>query len=776
MSERSLLKLAEAGVVGSDRNFERSFANLAHVHVRSKAPMLTKYEVGFQVIDKNEDYSRAVGVIGYKIGTQLAYVPVFFDNGELKGSELLYLKGADIFVPLEQNWVNYLINRQSPPLGKTETRNLSQLGVISPDLSPLRGYLRKYAEWLRPGLPGLAWAAQPRNLLKAYQGYEVTLPSLVRRHVKAAECLVALCDRSPTLAAQIGKYYGTDLIRDAIRLAKSAHSLLAPDPPKAPQVKSGSILSDDSRPQQDLEIFVYTPGEQPKGLTEKEAQSLKRKGIYIRDRRDNRSKLYTLQESLTLENPTETSFYQVLLAPDNFKRCLVVVQPIHRVGKVSATVVVQLDSGDRKKWSYTRTGEIWVASRDDKAFENWIRRQRKAKTLETGKYYLLVGPNGDATAPFKVEFENSADNTSSTYKVLWYGTHYRNDTWAAKDRPAPGRATDYYAVIENVGRRERIGGDGMPVNMSAATRGMITIGRLKGNKFLIREDIIYAPEGAVAVPLAGIDEMDPENYPQDKKPGDRNMVFGTPAELQYSLHKSAETLKLYADDMDVWINDRRMSRKAGLIQLVRDYGLSEKSASLAIQKAQQKRGVRFFLKRAQGGGILSESEVTAPVPQDYADRGTDNFMNADYPTNSTVREAVPYEMPFPAGPPPKSIAEPPAQLVQQLEQAANTGQTELFDTSMLSAMVDLSGEKRIVDDAIPPMMKGMNAIGRTLFNMYWHRQIFEERFGEKDLVELEDALQSAFDQVGKVVLKLRQRTVDTFDLDDVDVDIENIEE
>jgi len=53
---------------------------------------LLDYEVGFQLMDRNDDNTKAVGVFGFKIGSQWLYCPVFFLNGDLKGTELLYIK------------------------------------------------------------------------------------------------------------------------------------------------------------------------------------------------------------------------------------------------------------------------------------------------------------------------------------------------------------------------------------------------------------------------------------------------------------------------------------------------------------------------------------------------------------------------------------------------------------------------------------------------------------------------------------------------------------
>ena len=132
----------------TDSNFERSFADLAYARLKDRAKMLLPYLIGFQLVDKDDEGSHAVGVFGFKMGKQWIYAPMFFINGELKGYELLYLKDQDKFVPLDEEWVSYVLNRKPRQLGEEETTPRDRLGLRQPDFnifvrSPLLG--SKYA-------------------------------------------------------------------------------------------------------------------------------------------------------------------------------------------------------------------------------------------------------------------------------------------------------------------------------------------------------------------------------------------------------------------------------------------------------------------------------------------------------------------------------------------------------------------------------------------------------------------------------------------------------
>src|SRR5665213_3602638 len=77
--EPGRIKLADIGG-DQETGFEQSFASLAYAYLRDKAPRLLDYVVGFQLVDRNEDNTKAVAVFGFKVGKQWLYAPVFFLN------------------------------------------------------------------------------------------------------------------------------------------------------------------------------------------------------------------------------------------------------------------------------------------------------------------------------------------------------------------------------------------------------------------------------------------------------------------------------------------------------------------------------------------------------------------------------------------------------------------------------------------------------------------------------------------------------------------------
>jgi hypothetical protein len=120
----SLIK--DADIESPDEaQLESDFASMAFVFLRDRAPGLMAYLLGFEVVDREEDGSRAVGIFGFKISGEYYYVPAFFVNQQVKGMDLLFSKKTNSFTPLRETWINHLLDKSTLQLG--EGRNNKKL-------------------------------------------------------------------------------------------------------------------------------------------------------------------------------------------------------------------------------------------------------------------------------------------------------------------------------------------------------------------------------------------------------------------------------------------------------------------------------------------------------------------------------------------------------------------------------------------------------------------------------------------------------------------------
>ena len=116
---------------------EKNLSEIAFASLAEKTPALMDYYLGFDLVEKNDQGTRAAGIMGFKIGKQLVYVPIFFLNGKIKGTEVMYLKNADIFVNNSEQWVNYVIGQAQGDTGEAKTPDKShpEAGEVAKALS-----------------------------------------------------------------------------------------------------------------------------------------------------------------------------------------------------------------------------------------------------------------------------------------------------------------------------------------------------------------------------------------------------------------------------------------------------------------------------------------------------------------------------------------------------------------------------------------------------------------------------------------------------------------
>lgn len=108
----------------NDLDVEKAFSDQASGFVENKVGDLMKdaYRVGFEIVKKNDENTRIVGIFAFKVDKSLIFAPVFFINGEIKGP-LLYRCEQKKFVPATKEWGNYLVESMEIKEGRGRSMN-----------------------------------------------------------------------------------------------------------------------------------------------------------------------------------------------------------------------------------------------------------------------------------------------------------------------------------------------------------------------------------------------------------------------------------------------------------------------------------------------------------------------------------------------------------------------------------------------------------------------------------------------------------------------------
>lgn len=780
--------IKQADLGDSEASFEQAMASLAHATLSDKAPKLTPYSMGFQLMKKNEEGTRAVGIQAYKVAEQWLFVPIFFINGAIKGSELLYIKNQDLFVPLQDDWIDYILGRQPLALGDGVDRNLSRLGVQSPHLYQLTRPPLKYASadapWRRrvfedfaylavtspqfpgPDVPGFLKAAGHRGrraLLQLCASYPALVPAIDRFYpdllTKQAFERWALGDAPRHYLASMKVDKQIEHGEDAWETAGRFHRYGKKVPDKRKSLldlmagegeRTGNA---DKVPEKTTKVAARAL-DRPGGTdiqdfgAEERRTLLKQRYVVRDDRNDNEVAMaYDTVTPLKLLNPDRTNLYEILVRPDRFVRCLVIARPVSREGRNEFCTVVDLAT---KRWVNLHASRVWALSEATReSFQDFYDKLENGE-LRKDSTVMLITPSGQATVPFRVaKVWGDADAKDGSFTVdAWY-----ND-YAAHGRDRP----EYYVFR---GSRRFTPDEIYPVSskirFTGRPGGMITR-HLQGEVWMPQDYKVIVLEPADRLDAAGDSVGDgtagAHSEPQPLEPGDL-------ADVQLLIQGHTYPLRVSIRGKDVTIDEARQpSKEAAVVELVTRHNLREKTALAILAKAQATGSAVVRIKKADNANYI-DSAPNAP-PQRELEFNTDPLTGGTYPAQFSTAWEEPvtditsrYRGSEHLNPmiPPDHVA------LQNVMRAVQTGEKEVFDTAMLGTLLRMTNDDNLIDRHLGNILKGMSALGRVLFAFYWHQDIFAERYGKSDLPEIEDGLRNAFDACGRIALELKDKQV-----------------
>jgi hypothetical protein len=778
--DRTNTKVAEIGGRGDDTAFEQAFSNLAHAYLRDSAPKLLEHEIGFQLLDRNRENTKAVGVFAFKLGSMWLYAPVFFLNGDLKGHELLYIKNQDMFVPLKENWVNYLVNRKPSILGSGIDKNLTQFGQRQPDFTQLSRSPAKFGS-AQPTLKEMMTAVMPTlaktatmNTAAAFEelGHKLNLAAFLKQAgLQTIAALIKTCQHAPQIAQAIDEFHGLDVIKEAIATANARAA-------EASAVKRASVLSDapeTPKAESSLKVVTYDATVQqglPPGHTEEDQEKLLRDGVLILDQRDrdNVSVPYQIQVEKKLFNPTESGLYHVLVKPGDFEKCYIAVYPQGPAKRSDFVTVVRIDG--TPEWINTRADHVFCLSRvEGDEFDTWFDGLSDATSAGRSGRYMAISKRGDATVPFRVLREYGETEFGGTAYEVHMEDHSK---FPPRGSISPCCYTD-------------------PLNYDKYRDGVrIHLNGKGGRSLRASMGDIFVPEGFKLLKCApGEDDVaNAEAGGQDAcgcgESDNPPLMPGNLADAQLSLMQKLGSVTLYHNGTEVEIHspkkqliEKELSEKQALVSLVSRHGLREDAARDVLGKAKARRKFAFHVKYANpyGSPMMIQNAPTAPADPGPV-MGGETIMGTSIPTQLGIDVGVPVPG-MSASQTDRSVYNPNTELdqktISRVLDAAQTGQREVFDTAMIGTMLRAVRDDGLVDRYMGELTKGLDKLGRILFMFYWHGDRFADRYGKADMPELEDSLRNAFEMLGDVILFLKQKTIEPYPEEDAqDVDLSSV--
>ncbi|MDO4568795.1 MAG: hypothetical protein Q4D38_00245 [Planctomycetia bacterium] len=715
------LKKAYLGGEGNDLSFEQMFAKIAFTYIQDKAPSLLRYAQGFQVVERNEDDTKALGVMGFSINGLQLYAPVFYAGGEIKGHELLRLVDQNLWIPLKEAWLHEIFRTQPISIGSPVER--PEKGMREPDLDLLAVPPFKHAsvrqieafckrlvdypntELTKKACKDILSCDQPLAELARKVSASFDLPTHFKTAgLKGLKKLHSMLQSQPSVKMAFDQNYpdGFDRLDVEIKHRDSMRNSILRDMPWAKQAASVTIMR--------YSAVIDSP--MPMGLTDKEKETLTTEGYLVQDARPSDEISEILWEEKgdeELFTPAHTGFYDTMLDTGEIKKRLVIVSPVSVEGCsdfYQAGPIIYDTDKNQATHIFSRDN-LWCTKSYPVELAKWVQSQPTADSITTGKSYIFLSSLGTGTEVIKIE--SKINNT--TYKSI---------------------------------------------------NGDIIIITPKGSRFSSKSPEKNFASGECHIPAdwacLRVDDCvtrSIEVFPVAS--GSLSLIHGgvlKPAHYKQARYKGYKPLKVTVKSGECVINNKRaVPVFTGFQELITEHGLREAEAKEIIKRAEANTTVRLYIKYAMEAPVWPAKERTGPDFFKFKGRKApddEQFVLGYEETNPDVYRA---DSSTGYSDTDKAV----------FQQAIDRGQKEVFDVSAIKQLYVSADTDTDIEKALSKVAQGMNAAGDLLMLYYWKSDQFEEIYGSQRLPELEASIKKLFEIAGDVVLFLKRNKLNKAD-------------
>lgn len=722
---------------GEESNYEQALANIARAYIRDTAPSLAQYELGFQLVERSDDNTKAKGVFGFKIGNHLIYVPIFYINGKVYGYDMMFLYKEKLFLPILEGFITQLKARDFDFGKSVDTISMSNKLAL-PNLMQLKPTTLKWAmdqpAWLRPFIPEYIRFYHYPSIDWYYH-----LPNLLR---KSASCAFALADflqKHPRWIPVFEELYGPSVNPYLLKQARDYKD----KPPVVPSLEHSAEPAD-------VDLFVYIHEKSPTKLSQTELEKLRQQGYLVRDNRKETA-IIRRKPNPTFKavfNATKGGFYHLLT-----KSLSLVCAYVVPVYSHSASYEHHLKSTkplEDKPRSYLVI-PLYIA--DEKG--QILRKFSKKYGFTVIDRYLVAT---SAPERYEHDFDDFQDAKDITDIKKGKAYHFFTENLATPPIALFGRTSKAH-------RGRIVFYSDEPVMLDPAERTLRARTPYRAN--LRKDDSMkITPDVRFVAPLRGTKVvLAAPWYPQNMEgEGEteevleilnlRNELARIDDLINEAVKSADYELRIYKKGANYVINNVEGDYYASLRLLLKHHNLSEED-SLQVLKTASNQPQFWLVKSAQP---LPYPQMPQPpgVPPMTPQPLVGSFGNATYQVPTLQAQAVP----MPDRPPqPYQSSLPTPWFDQLLQQAVQSGQKEVLDVSVLSNLLNVTSDEDVIESNLKDAFAGLSALGAMRFGIYSHWDLFKERYGEEDLERKEKALRNVFRECGKILLELQQRPV-----------------
>ena len=703
--------------------FEQHFSDIAYSFLQEKALGLIEHLIGFEVVKKNDKGTKALGLFAFKLGDDYLYAPVFFINGEIKPLELLYLKNKDLFIPLDEEWVSYLLKKEPLVLGEPTDQKKRQFDQPDFDL------------FATPPITGKHVTASLNE--KTYK----TLDYLSECSNDIKRKFLEKLSSDKALLEETIKAYGVDYIKEACEWV--------PEKKAAEQV-------------QEVQVITPEDAESIRNLDLKTKKKVYVNKVVVKDDRPQEkvSKLYQYQYTDKLQNPQQSGVYQLIDIHGSLVEALVLLTPMGRemYGSPKATVI-EVETG---RFVCAPVNKIWV--KDNYVVDDYEGLFKKLKVIprsagKIGECYVLVNRKLSSSCPFMIKrlVKDSAGllNYIVEYKEgeVSYPVDFLPNDWSSERdvHHEMYRKNTYKPEYRHMRSENKASLESGPFCDSGEQKLVLSPrGEKDDSGLYMLSDELVIPANFSLIPL-----QEPD-YKQGVQ-----FALGTAGSVMNKLvEMKMNRLRVKYDGSEYFVSynktqEKPLDKVSAVKVLVNKYQVAGDDALDLLKEAESRLNnpISVLIKLAQPGPHIPDPTLTSNsgIPH-----------HTQYLNEELIPSQETYPTPPDVGDPTRNLYTGPAPGYPDMDmslamQAAQSGQQTVFDHAALASLVRLTGTTEIINKYIPDLEKALDRIGRLLFMFWWRNEDFQELFGITSLTELEDLLRSVFKSFGELILELKKK-------------------
>jgi hypothetical protein len=729
--------------IAADDQIEGAFFQLAYGKLQDALKNLIPYLVGFEIVKKNQENTRALGVFGFRSNKgQVLFVPAFFVNGKVKNLDLLYSKNNEQFYPLNEDFAEMFIKDEM--LGLGENSKESRTDIMR---DATQGDYRQMSVPPRTG----------RYTIASVIDY------VEESDNKTKQAFTGLIEKDAEFCEALLRFYPLEKVAKAIALEDGTKYRKSDKATKKINL---------------VKVVKPTDKDEVKKLTQSDKETLMTQGYVIVDDRaqEDKSTFGVVDYIKKFINPDESGFYPYVTKLGGLRYGLILVRPkqLQQDFATDDTLVIDLDSKDGTTYVKDHKG---VFVKDQIKVQDYSMVHKMMVDAAEGKpgytnTYILINENLKATQPFRI---NANFKDASGIRRISVEP-YSEANWC--DRGDKGGRWDKPGSVHDLPRGNYYD------HPKKAQEVMLVMTKKQGDRLEYKDKMIYVPAGYKLLKINPADHnrtvmpMYPFNSPslskKDKEEQDKlkqdaetekeRLVKGEPG-YPGTLHgmlrdKNIFPMSVHTNGSEYFVDIDGAKKKyedpvKAKIAMVVELGLDEKVAAELLDSLVPGFSKKGHVKLAFTGDIYPQPFEEQPYTNEfgqstYVGVGQENTLpTMDSYTGNPTRQDL--------GTKPEVHGIDPKH-VQQAVQMAQNGQKEIFDTHMIGALAKYVSVGDKISEYLPAMVESMDRLGRILFLLHWDTDKFKEMYGQGDLPELVELVTSVFKNIGDLIIFLKRKS------------------